>query len=103
MTTSPLIFFGDKVLEDFHKLQALLNSMFELELNEMTAQAIEATARRKFNQMNASPNTFVSLHIVDTDHEDFGPQEVVIELYTKELPQSCKRFLELCHGRPRLT
>jgi cyclophilin family peptidyl-prolyl cis-trans isomerase len=49
--------------------------------------------------MNTSHNTFVRIAIMETDHEAYGPHFINLEVYSKELPLSTKRFLSLCKGR----
>lgn len=93
---------GQKLIGDYQSLQTHLSNKYDVELNENAADAVDAAEKRRFDHMNTSPNTFVKVAILDTEHEDYGPHFINIEVFSQDLPQSSKRFLNLSQGRPSL-
>ena len=102
-TESPFVFHNGQYLGGWSELSDQICQNYGIEAtNSMREQAAAETEKRKFEAFNMTAESFVSMTIM-VDHPDLkesNPQkhQVIVQLFDKYCPKTCKRFKDLCEG-----
>lgn len=97
---SPTIFYNGNYLGGWDQLLKQVQEKMGMTEVEFPADATKKCVRREFEAFNMTDTSFVTLTI-HVDHESLEQTEkkqLVIELYEKICPKTCKRFKDLCDG-----
>ena len=99
---SPAVFYNGDYIGGWFELTGHLDQKYGVEntfcLKKMAGEKCE---RRKFEAFNMTDETYVNFEIM-VDHPDVQKQsfrhKLVVQLFNKFCPKTCKRFTDLCRG-----
>jgi hypothetical protein len=93
-----LIFYGNQFIGGFKDLQLKLTKDREFSFLQKISDVSHDAESRKALAMNLSESSFVTVGLLDEANEFESVHEIKIELFVKDLPESCAAFLNLSKG-----
>lgn len=99
---SPAVFFNGQYVGGWFEMVGHLDQKWGIEnTSALREQAARKCERRNFEAFNMTDETYVTFEIM-VDHPEVPKnacrQKLVLQLFDKFCPKTCKRFTDLCKG-----